>query len=62
MFFEDELVQAKTISGLADLILKEMEQPVTQQCLSATMFYKLRRAVMELFDVVRAKITPTILF
>jgi hypothetical protein len=55
---EDELVQAKTVGELAHFLSKKLKYPVTQQCLSAVMFYKLRRAFVELFEIPRARIAP----
>lgn len=57
-FSEDELVQATTIGTLAHLVFAKLEHPVSPQCLSAVMFYKLRRAFIELFEIPRAKIAP----
>jgi len=58
-FSEDELVQATTIGTLAHIVFAKSEHPVSPQCLSAVMFYKLRRAFIELFEIPRAKIAPT---
>ena len=55
---EDDLIQVETIGALAHIILAKLEQPVTQHCLSAVMFYKLRRTFIESFDIPRAKIVP----
>jgi hypothetical protein len=55
---EDDLVQAETIGALTQIVLAKCEHPVSQQCLSAVMFYKLRRAFIESFDIPRAKIAP----
>ncbi len=57
-FSEDELVQATTIGILARIVFAKLEHPVSPQCLSAVMFYKLRRAFIELFEIPRAKIAP----
>jgi hypothetical protein len=56
-FTEVELVQAKTIGELARIISTKLKYPLTQQCLSAVMFYKLR-AFIDSFRVPRAKISP----
>jgi hypothetical protein len=55
---EDDLVHAETIGALARIVLAKLEHPITQQCLSAVMFYKLRRAFIESFGIPRAKIVP----
>jgi len=57
-FSEDELVQATTIGTLAHIVFAKLEHPVSPQCLSAVMFYKLRRAFIELFEIPRTKIVP----
>jgi hypothetical protein len=57
-FSEDELVQATTIGTLAHIVFAKLEQPVSPQCLTAVMFYKLRRALIELFEIPRTKIVP----
>ena len=58
-FSEDELVQATTIGRLAHIVFVKLEHPVSPQCLSAVMFYKLRRAFIELFDIPRTQIVLT---
>ena len=58
-FSEDELVQATTIGTLAHIVFVKLEHPVSPQCLSAVMFYKLRRAFIELFDIPRTQVVPT---
>lgn len=55
-FSEDELVHATTIGTLAHTVFAKLEHPVSPQCLSAVMFYKLRRAFIELFGIPRAEI------
>jgi hypothetical protein len=55
---EDDLIQAETIGALASIVFAKLEHPISPQCLSSVMFYKLRRAFGELFDVPRAKIAP----
>jgi hypothetical protein len=57
-FTEDELIRAKTLGALAEIIFKKIEHPVGSQCLSAIAFYKLRRAFIEIFHTSRAKIAP----
>lgn len=58
-FTEDDLVQAKSVGELADCLSKKLEQPVSRQCLSALVFYRLRRTFMSVFSTPRAKITPS---
>jgi hypothetical protein len=58
MFSEDELDQATTIGTLARIVFVKLKHPVGPQCLSAVMFYKLRRAFIELFDIPRTQIVP----
>ena len=58
MFSEDELVQATTIGTLAHIVFEKLEHPISPQCLSAVMFYKLRRAFIELFDIPRTQLVP----
>jgi hypothetical protein len=57
-FNEDEFVEAKTIGELAGCILSKLEQPLSEKCLSAVVFYRLRRTFIRLFDTSRADITP----
>jgi hypothetical protein len=57
-FSEDDLVQATTIGGLAHIIFAKIEHPLSSECLTAVMFYKLRRAFVELSGVARARIAP----
>jgi hypothetical protein len=57
-FSEDELVQATTIGTLAQIVFAKLKHPVSPQCLSAVMFYRLRRAFVELFEIPRIKIAP----
>jgi hypothetical protein len=55
---EDDLAQSETIGTLAHTVFAKLQHPVTPQCLSSVMFYKLRRVFMESFDVPRAKVVP----
>ena len=57
-FSEDDLIQAITIGTLARTVFSKLEHSVSPQCLSAVMFYKLRRAFIELFGIPRAEIAP----
>jgi hypothetical protein len=57
-FTEDEFVEAKTIGELADCIFTKLAQPLSEKCLSAVVFYRLRRTFIRLFDTSRANITP----
>jgi hypothetical protein len=57
-FTEDEFVKAKTIGELAQCIFSKLEHPLSEKCLSAVVFYQLRRTFVRLFDISRAKITP----
>jgi hypothetical protein len=57
-FTEDEFVEAKTIGELAECIFSKLEQPLSEKCLSAVVFYRLRRTFIRLFDTSRANITP----
>ena len=57
-FSEDELVQATTIGTLAHIVFAKLEHPVGPQCLTAVMFYRLRRTFIELFETPRTKIVP----
>jgi hypothetical protein len=57
-FTEDEFVEAKTIRELAGCIVSKLEHPLSEKCLSAVVFYRLRRTFIRLFDISRAKITP----
>lgn len=58
MFSEDELVHARTIGELGHCIMGKLEHPVSHQCLSAIVFYRLRRAFSILFNIPRAQIAP----
>jgi hypothetical protein len=55
---EDDLVQAETIGTLAHIVFAKLEHPVSPQCLSTVVFYKVRHVFIELFDIPRAKIAP----
>jgi hypothetical protein len=57
-FSEDELVRATTIGTLAHIVFVKLEHLVSPQCLNAIMFYKLRHAFIELFDIPRTQIVP----
>jgi hypothetical protein len=57
-FAEDELIHARTVGAMAQIIFKKVKQPAGPQCLSAITFYKLRRAFMEMFGTPRAKMSP----
>lgn len=56
---EDDLVCAETIGALADIVFAKLGHPISQQCLSAVMFYKLRDFFIESFGTARAHIAPT---
>ena len=58
MFSEDELVEAKTIGELAECISRKMQHSLAEKCLSALVFYQVRRILMSSFGISRAKITP----
>jgi len=58
MFSEDELVDAKTIGELAECISRKMQRPLSEKCLSALVFYQVRRTLISSFGISRAKITP----
>jgi hypothetical protein len=57
-FTDDELIGAKTIGDLAESISKKMEHPLSEKCLSAVVFYRVRRTLINLFDIPRDRITP----
>jgi hypothetical protein len=55
-FSEDELLKATTVGTLAHTVFVKLEHPVTEKCLSSVMFYKLRRAFVDLFEMPRTRI------
>ena len=57
-FTSDELVEADTVGRLADVISKRLPHPRSERCLSAIVFYRLRRAFIDLFESTRAQILP----
>jgi hypothetical protein len=57
-FSENDLIEAKTIAELAQRISKKLEQPLSEKCLSAVVFYRVRRTFIRLFDIPRGRITP----
>jgi hypothetical protein len=57
-FTTDDLVRTKTIGELGGCICGKLKHPVSEQCLSAVVFYRLRRAFIDLFDTPRALIKP----
>jgi hypothetical protein len=58
MFGEDEVVEAKTIGELAECISRKLQHPLAEKCLSALVFYQVRRTLISSFGISRAKITP----
>jgi hypothetical protein len=57
-FTEDDLVRAVDIRALADCVYKKLMHPMSEKCLSAATFYRLRRTFVSLFSAQRADITP----
>jgi len=57
-FSTDDLVQATTVGKLAECISNRVEFPATDRCLSALVFYDLRRALADFVDVSRFKFHP----
>ena len=57
-FTTDDLVQIKTVGELGSCIWGKLKNPVSEQCLSAVVFYRLRRVFIDLFDTPRALIAP----
>jgi hypothetical protein len=58
LFSEDELVEAKTIGELAECISRKMQHPLSEKCLSALVFYQVRRTLISSFGILRARIAP----
>jgi len=57
-FIEDDLVRAVDIQSLANCLHKKLNRPLSEKCLSAVVFYKLRRTFISAFDTPRTEITP----
>ena len=54
----DDLVQATTVRKLAECLSRKLEFPVADRCLSAIVFHRLRRSIVDHLDVARTGITP----
>jgi hypothetical protein len=55
---KNELIHAKTIRELAELIWKKQEGRLSEKCLSAVVFYQLRRSFISLVGIPRSRIAP----
>jgi hypothetical protein len=54
----DELAATETVGQLYDLITTKINQPKSNDCLTSAAFYRLRSALIKLFHIPRAAITP----
>src|SRR5712672_678310 len=54
----DELVAAETVGALCYCVYGKLQQPLSDRCLNAAVFYKLRQAFIILFKVQRGMIGP----
>lgn len=57
-FSADDLNSARTIRELADCISKKLKHSISEQCLSAVVFNRLRCAFIDLFGTPRSAIRP----
>jgi acyl carrier protein len=57
-FTSDELIAAETVWQLSEIISEKLRHPRSERCLTAIVFYRLRRAFSELFRSPRARIRP----
>jgi hypothetical protein len=57
---DDDRVQAVNIQALAECIHKKLTNPLSEKCLSAVVFYRLRRTFMSLLNIPRANIAPEV--
>src|SRR4051794_24803498 len=57
-FTSDDLVEAETVARLAKVISEKLTHPRSERCLSAIVFYRLRRTLRELFQSTRAQVRP----
>jgi len=57
-FTSDELIAAETVGQLSEIISIKSTHARSERCLSAIVFYRLRRAFTELFQSSRAQVRP----
>ena len=57
-FTTDEMIAAETIGHLSERISNKLTDPRAERCLKAVVFYKLRRAFIDLFRFSRVTIRP----
>ena len=57
-FTADELVAAETVGLLGECISNRLKHPRSDRCLSAVVFYQLRRSFVDLFGYSRSAIRP----
>lgn len=57
-FTSDELIAAETVEQLSEIISIKSNHARSDRCLSAIVFYRLRRAFTELFQLSRAQVRP----
>jgi hypothetical protein len=57
-FTTDDLMAAETVGLLSDRISNKLTSPQSERCLAAVVFYRLRRAFVDLFGYSRAAIRP----
>lgn len=57
-FTSDELIAAETVWQLGETISKKLTHPRSERCLTAAVFYRLRRAFVDLFRSPRAQVRP----
>lgn len=55
----DDFVEATTVGKLAECISKKIELPVADRCLSAVVFYRMRRALVGILGVPHSGVAPT---
>ena len=54
----DELIAAETVGALCGCVCGKLQQPLSERCLSAVVFYQLRQAFITLFKTRRGTIGP----
>jgi len=57
-FTSDELIAAETVEQLSEIASKKLTPSRPERCLSATVFYRLRRSFIELFQSSRGEVRP----
>jgi acyl carrier protein len=57
-FSDDDVIEATTVGTLSDCVTKKLDSPPSRQCLSAVVFFRLRRTLVDFRTIPRANIAP----